>query len=234
MSAEINQAKYRDPVLDMFYLKQLTFLKNEIETTTKTHYLRAVSAACTWYAISVNNRLFFNGNLLNREFVGSLILGHKSLARAWLSYNYITIEGMTVKQTAEIFQITDEKLVVTLANDLLDLQRKYTTMQEKYESLLEKHIVRENELEKRLTFLENKTPNLPTDFQEYNPTGTEQERLEYWTNLKTFFGDTPVTWENLKFSGKIRHHDFTTLRAFYNSKHKQPPTKKAKLHQQEN
>ena len=71
-------------------------------------------------------KVYFIGKIIGRETLGALMLGHKNLSTAYQSYNYISVTGLTVQETAKIFQVTDEHLVVTLANRLTELSERFT------------------------------------------------------------------------------------------------------------
>jgi hypothetical protein len=100
----------------------MKFLKDDIGTNTKTHFLRALSAAMVYYTISKDNRLYFDGKLINKSQIGSMLLGHKELSKSHRSYDYITVSGLDLSEAARIFKITDEKLVSTMAAQLLQLE----------------------------------------------------------------------------------------------------------------
>jgi hypothetical protein len=100
----------------------MQFLKDDIGTNTKTHFLRALSAAMVYYTISKDNRLYFDGKLINKSQIGSMLLGHKELSKSHRSYDYITVSGLDLGEAARIYKVTDEKLVSTMAAQLLQLE----------------------------------------------------------------------------------------------------------------
>lgn len=224
-SGLINQAKYRDPVLRGYYNKEITYLEEVIQTTTKTHWLRGLGAACCYYSISKNMKVFFNGKIVGRDTLGAMMLGHKTLSTAYQSYNYISVTGLTVAETAKIFQVTDEVLVVTLANQLKELLEKFAESEKNHEQRyqeIEKHSQAQIlELESRISFLESNSPKqLPDVFEKYLKDETDEYKTTYWDKLKNHFGDVPLTWENVKFSKLISKHDFGDLRSFVNKSNK--------------
>jgi|GWRWMinimDraft_12_1066020.scaffolds.fasta_scaffold00022_1 hypothetical protein len=233
ISAKINQAKYRDPILSFYYKTEIDFLSTEIGTSTKTHWLRALSIALQYYSISKDEEVLFKNKSINKSYLGALLLGHGGLSSAYQSYNYIKVKNLSsLQEISHIFKVTDENLVVTLANRFLGFDNRMKDLQATTEETLKSYLDKEIAWESRLSFLEsNSAKQLPADFPKYDPIADEGIRLEYWRKMKEFFGSIPITWENLKYSGVIKKHDFANLRALYNSDHKQTK-KKVKLEQE--
>ena len=171
ISNMMSDPKYRDQILNRYYKGTFEFFQKEIGTQTKTHFLRALGASISYYTISKNSKVFFNNKLLGRNTVGAMILGHSVLGSAFNSYDYITITGRTVQETAEIFQVTDENLVVTLSNRILQLEKAFTE-QTKQIQLLQESLPKPDESE------EKKQPFKPENFGEW-PVKDEDKEAFY-------------------------------------------------------
>ena len=79
-----------------------------------------------------------------------------------LSYNYISITGLTLQETAKIFQVTHEHLVVSIANSLTELSERFTVSEKnherRYQEIEKNSQAQILELQARLTFLESTAP----------------------------------------------------------------------------
>ena len=224
-SSLINQAKYRDPVLRGYYNTEIKYLEEVIQTTTKTHWLRGLGAACCYYSISKNMKVYFNGKIVGRDTLGAMLLGHKSLSTAYQSYNYISVTGLSVSETAKIFQVTDDVLVVTLANRLTELSEKFAEkfaeIERTYQEIDKNNQAKMLEMASKITFLESNSPKqLPAVFEKYLKNGTDDYKITYWDNMKKYFGDVPLSWDNVKFSKVVSKHDFSDLRSIVNTSNK--------------
>ena len=77
------------------------------------------------------------------------------------------------------------------------------------------------EMASKITFLESNSPKqLPAVFEKYLKNGTDDYKITYWDNMKKYFGDVPLSWDNVKFSKVVSKHDFSDLRSIVNTSNK--------------
>ena len=226
--------KYRDEILNKYWPDTIRFFEDDIETQTKTHFLRALSAAVAYYLISKYGKLFFNGKLLNRSTVGAILLGHSELGSAFQSYDYITVTGQTYEEAKEMFQITDENLVVTLANRLVQLEKQFETYKEEVESHkknlanLRSDLKKEEPAEKKggNDVFVKKHGKFDTDWSEEK----QAEYMAMWAGYTTTENNTKfISWNAMKETGTgMKKRTYEELSRKYNKIKRQEKNKKQK------